>query len=611
MDSLIHRLSATTDPAEELELLHQLAGEGQAISLDTSNHFAQRGITLALHLDSLARAHELMIMRGVNLSNAFRLDSAMVQYQRAEALARSLRNPKLTALTLLRSEWVYSQQDQLDSSLQVTLRALRIGERHQLPAIVARANTSLGLIFYKSGDFVAMKKASQRAVDHYQSSRDTAENIVGLQYLALAESELEEHAAAERHQLRAVELTEQFYRSQAVYVAAGYEKLARIYTAAAQYDKAWTYYQAAWDKAGEAPAQLRDYVRNSVSSNMAEAALQTGRNEAAVTYARAAVELYVQNEQYSQLALIYRTLAEAYSNLERYDSAYHYADLRIAQLVKLFDDNSAARQLELLAEYETERRDARIRELELIESRNRLLRYGGIGTIVLLGTLLAFLFYSYRNNRRKNQLLATKNLENETLLKEIHHRVKNNLEVVSSLLELQTAELTDQNAVEAMRAGQSRVASMGLLHQRLYQGSELAVVDMPEYLRQLAESLRDTYPMEHVTVSVSADDVAFDVDTAVPIGLIVNELVTNSVKYAFESARAGRVDIELHGDVTQGYTLAVSDNGTGAVDTDAGPAGTGFGTRLVQLLTRQLGGQLTEQRAGGWRTEVRFGTGIA
>ncbi len=219
--------------------------------------------------------------------------------------------------------------------------------------------------------------------------------------------------------------------------------------------------------------------------------------------------------------------------------------------------------------------------------------------------------------RRQRDEIAAKNTENETLLKEIHHRVKNNLEVVSSLLELQSATLEDGDALDAMRAGQSRVASMGLLHQKLYQGHDMATVSMDGYLRELTDSLLETYDLnERVEVIVDVSpDLVLDVDTAVPVGLIVNELVTNSFKYAFTGVPlAGGAAGRLAGDEdfirvsllreNGKRVLTVSDNGGGKMTHLR--QGTGFGTRLVQLLTSQLDGELREVNDYGLRTEISF-----
>ena len=211
--------------------------------------------------------------------------------------------------------------------------------------------------------------------------------------------------------------------------------------------------------------------------------------------------------------------------------------------------------------------------------------------------------------RQQRDEIAAKNAENETLLKEIHHRVKNNLEVVSGLLELHGATLDDGDALAVMRDGQSRVESMSLLHQKLYRGDDLAAVEMQEYLRDLTESIGDTYDVDgEVRFAVAAPaDFKLDVDTAVPVGLIVNELVTNSLKYAFPPEAAEgkdqlvQVRLARQGEQT---VLSVSDNGSGKVV--AGAQGTGFGDRLVRLLTQQLEGTLYEENSGGLTTTVVF-----
>lgn len=218
-----------------------------------------------------------------------------------------------------------------------------------------------------------------------------------------------------------------------------------------------------------------------------------------------------------------------------------------------------------------------------------------------------------REDNRKNALLAERSRENEILLKEIHHRVKNNLEVVSSLLELQSVTLTDGDARDAMLAGRSRVATMGILHQKLYQGDHLGTVGMREYLNDLTRNLGHTFGVkDRITFTINVpEDLRLDIDTAVPLGLIANELITNSIKYAFGgtstssagAAAAGAVTVEMSR-VGEQHLLAISDNGSGKAGGAVG--GTGFGTRLVGMLVLQLEGEVREVSAEGLRVEVWF-----
>jgi two-component sensor histidine kinase len=202
------------------------------------------------------------------------------------------------------------------------------------------------------------------------------------------------------------------------------------------------------------------------------------------------------------------------------------------------------------------------------------------------------LFISFRNNRKKNKRLRKQNKEKEFLLKEIHHRVKNNLEVVSSLLALQTAQVKDPNVVSAMKESQNRVYSMSIIHQRLYQNDHLSTIGMKDYFFNLGTHILDSFgEEERIKINYKMAELHLDVDTAVPMGLIVNELLTNSLKYAFPNKQPGEITIDLHKKSANEIKLLVKDNGIG--QTEGEPIkGTGFGKKLIELLTRQLDGSM-------------------
>ncbi len=238
---------------------------------------------------------------------------------------------------------------------------------------------------------------------------------------------------------------------------------------------------------------------------------------------------------------------------------------------------------------------------------------------LLIGSLLLGLVYrNYRLKRKsslilektnnelknKNSLLDIRNAENELLLKEIHHRVKNNLELVKSLISLQSAQLEDSATKDAMMASQNRVQSMGIIHQKLYQGKNLGSIEMKDYFLNLGEGILDTFNADDkVKIECAMDNLELDVDTAVPIGLIVNELLTNALKYAFPQDAKGNISISLSKSNPETLTLKVSDNGIGKIEGIA-PRGTGFGSQLIQLLTQQLNGEMTEDNQNG--TSVLF-----
>lgn len=202
--------------------------------------------------------------------------------------------------------------------------------------------------------------------------------------------------------------------------------------------------------------------------------------------------------------------------------------------------------------------------------------------------------------------LSAKNDENVLLLKEIHHRVKNNLEVVSGLLALQSAKMEDPHMQEAMLASQNRVQSMGILHQKLYQSEHLAFIEMKNYFGNLCANILDSYnETERIQVDIAMKELELDVDTAVPLGLIVNELITNALKYAFPKGEKGIIELSLKNLDKEHLQLKISDNGVGKT-LDAKAKGTGFGTQLVDLLTHQIDGKLTEDVSNGTMILIHF-----
>jgi two-component system, sensor histidine kinase PdtaS len=228
-----------------------------------------------------------------------------------------------------------------------------------------------------------------------------------------------------------------------------------------------------------------------------------------------------------------------------------------------------------------------------------------------LATLNTALENVNKDLENKNSLLDKRNAENELLLREIHHRVKNNLEVVSSLLQLQTAQIDDPSIQSAMLASQNRVQSMGIIHQKLYQGEHLASIEMHDYFVNLSESILDSFSADgRIKIECNMPKLVLDVDTAISIGLITNELITNALKYAFTDKEHGAINISLTEDKNdpnnQGnLLLKISDDGIGK-PVDGKAHGTGFGTQLINLLTAQLDGKLIYEVNNGTIISLAF-----
>lgn len=201
--------------------------------------------------------------------------------------------------------------------------------------------------------------------------------------------------------------------------------------------------------------------------------------------------------------------------------------------------------------------------------------------------------YDVTEQMRAEQRLRDALAEKETLLKEVHHRVKNNLAVVSSLFYLQSTYVQDEATIRILRESEDRVRSMALVHEALYRSDDIAALDFAEYATALAEQLLRAYarPDQHVRLTTSMTATIMKLDQSVPCGLILNELIANALKHAFPPGHDGEIRLALDRASDGGVVLSVRDTGVGlAPDFDTTSTAT-LGLRLIRALTRQLDGQ--------------------
>lgn len=200
--------------------------------------------------------------------------------------------------------------------------------------------------------------------------------------------------------------------------------------------------------------------------------------------------------------------------------------------------------------------------------------------------------------------------EKELLLREIHHRVKNNMQIVSSLLKMQARNIDDPHTIEILNDSQGRIRAMALIHETFYQPGDLSTISIRDYIKNLALNLFDTYGIDPDRIQFHSDfaGVSMDIETATPCGLIINELITNSIKYAFPDNREGFIRVSVLKDDQVGeFQLQVMDNGIGLPeDIDLEKSRT-MGLQLVHsLVTNQLQGEITLVRNSGTEYHIKF-----
>jgi two-component sensor histidine kinase len=243
-----------------------------------------------------------------------------------------------------------------------------------------------------------------------------------------------------------------------------------------------------------------------------------------------------------------------------------------------------------------------LKEKNLVASRRSQQQLGGgLVGLALLGSLI---FWLYQQQKIKNGIIAKQSEDLQVLNREIHHRVKNNLQVVSSMLDLQAETIPDEKMASMFREGSKRVQSMAFIHQNLYQGDSVNSVHMPDYIRMLTEHLFDAYNIRPGSIKLTTDiePMKLHTDTVIPIGMILNELISNGLKYAFDQGKTGEMQVILKQQEGDKLLMSVKDNGRGLPNDFDGAHMNSFGYKIIRAFSRKLKAELDIKTIEG--TEV-------
>lgn len=287
------------------------------------------------------------------------------------------------------------------------------------------------------------------------------------------------------------------------------------------------------------------------------------------------------------------------ANIFGYNSAEDIKGIMITSLYKNLNDRDIIlKKLEekgKLEEYEVEMVTRTGKPVDVLISAKRD------------GETISGMIMDITENKKSQDLVKKSLLEKEMLLKEIHHRVKNNLMVISSLLSLQSRYIKDEVSKSIFKESQNRARSMALIHELLYRSTDLKRINFGDYIKTLTNELFRMYVTDpnRIKLNINVEDVMLDINTAIPLGLIVNELVSNSMKHAFPNDRKGKIDIEFK--LEDGiYSMIVSDNGVGFPKDYDLEVSDSLGLRIVNSLTEQIDGQIELERTNGTRYIIKF-----
>jgi two-component sensor histidine kinase len=353
--------------------------------------------------------------------------------------------------------------------------------------------------------------------------------------------------------------------------------------------------------------------------NLGEAHLYLSGNEDSAIYYLKKFETLIHNAENRDVLHAYYLLSEYYKKTNQIHKSYYYKDLMYA-----IDDNIRSKMISHVNREidEVYKKMQNERNLNEEGNRQKLLKilFGLIGLFFLLIIIVFWYIIKEKGklnevltlqkeeiNAKKNQLNFALN-EKEILLKEIHHRVKNNLQIISSLLSLQSKNISDENAKQAIFEGKERIQTIALIHKKLYQNDTYASIEMNSYLEDLVNQLKDSYQdlVKNVAIKIETNEIILNLDTVVPLGLIICELVTNSFKYAFKDNEYSKLKISLSLE-DDDYLLIVKDNGKGMNETTDFLNSPTLGIEITQALTEQLDGDISyKSNENGTTIKIKF-----
>ena len=310
---------------------------------------------------------------------------------------------------------------------------------------------------------------------------------------------------------------------------------------------------------------------------------------------------------------LYKSATQLYSRTGDYKKAFSFQ----SQYTNLADSlarlETSLNLTRLLAQYKTSKKERELELLKIASEKKELLLENknvtiqSLAIVTLTSIVFIALFARQRSKiKKKNLALDSANKEQLVLMQEVHHRVKNNLQLIASLINLQSTQVANVEVARELEKTRSRIMSIALIHQKLYQNENMSSVDLRSFLGSLIENILSTLPQEmriekHIDISL----VKVEIETAISIGLIVNELVANSIKHGFTGIISPRLTVQLT-NTTDKIILIVEDNGSGRAGYSSVETAHGFGLHLIEILLRRLSGTMHTDFQNGSRTRIEI-----
>ncbi|MBN2522273.1 MAG: tetratricopeptide repeat protein [Bacteroidales bacterium] len=558
-------------------------------------------------------------------------DSSLLLYNKALKLAEKFNDEEEIALALRDIGQFYIVTGSFDIAIDTLKKAWEIAGKKNLTKLIGEIKSNIGVAYDYKGKYEIAIDYYSKAIDDFLIVRDTISLAtvylnIGIVYeeMSKADEAIEYYNIALEFSRNAddktytpvilnnigvvyMDLKEDYSKAQNYFeqalaifselqekrgISNIYNNIGEIHESKTNFDMAIESYEKAL--AINEENDEKQGIANSLR-NLGNVYGKIHDYNKALSYLLRGVEISKNIGFNKNLLEVYGVISEVYDKQAMYKEALKYNRLYISLKDSMMNESMQEKLLDFQTKYETEKKNSEIAQLKLDKleqlsrlKHQRLINYSLLLGFILILSLVVILLHYYNLKKKANS-------EKEILIREIHHRVKNNLQTISSLLSLQNNYIADHVIRDIVKESQSRVKSMALIHQLLYKQEIGSKIDFEKYMHQLCQEIASGFGKitDNIECSVHCEKIQLDIDTAIPIGLIANELFINAYKHAFRDIkRKGEITVQIVQYPGNKYVFTFQDNGIGLPDNIIIENSDTLGLKLVHILVKQIKGVL-------------------
>ena len=539
----------------------------------------------------------------VNLTQGSAI-KALGFYLKSLKIKESINDKNGIATSLNNIAQVYYDHGDIQKALEYNIKSLKIREELDDKNGITASLNNIGVIYLDQGNSNKALEYSFRSLKLNEAIGDKKKIVIILNNIGLIYREQGVFNKVLEYYNKALKISKENSDKQGV--AFSSNNIGVIYMTQGEYAKALEYFHNSLKLSKEVGSERE--ISTSLY-HIGEVYLRQGKVSEADVYAKKSMNIAKKLGYPLRIRDAAELLNEIYQKQDKWKIAHQTQELFFTMRDSIRNKETEKDAIKQQAKYDLEKKEQELekseQEVELLSSQNEIqeLKLNRNRILIALfsigfGLVSILVLLVFRGNKKKKVIfkllkkqkedITKQNEEKKVMLKEIHHRVKNNLQVVNSLLKFQSREIEDEKIIGMFNKAQKRVLSMAMLHEKLYRSDDLKNINIRDHFTVLAEDLIKNYAVgKKITLEVDIDDVDdISIETLTSLGLIISELITNSLKHAFKNTNEGIIIVSFK-QVDNVYELIIGDDGVGFVPENKSA---GLGTKLTQIFTKQLGG---------------------